>query len=230
MRMLKTTTIAVFLLCIATTAFAYEPDFLIKRKSQIEDDSLRVDVKYNGVLGRNIRCRVIISNNSNDTLSVDPRLSYYVQTEKQQDTLSDNFQRRFYSVALYELITKFNQLDPQKSTMRNPFSLDYKSTGAIIKDGLISGTVGAIFGIKPEEMEKQALIDEVDWYRTHYSYLENPRVLLKTEKGALSAVKIPPYGVIKGDVYFPWFFDIKEMEIRIPIKKNRYAFTMKQFL
>lgn len=170
-----------------------------------------------------------VSNNSTDTLQLDPSSFYYVPIFHDIDTTSDRTQRLVKCIDPEKIITQLSKQKDSLFKMVNPYSLTHKKTGEIIQYALIRGTIAFLFGQKPEEMEETRRNDEDNWDSDHSYYITDVNNQLDFwQYKALRPMKLLPNTQIKGMVLFPIEKEANEIVIKLPNKWNTQTVRYQQ--
>lgn len=224
--------ITLFAIVPFSKGLAIDPRLILKYTTINQFDSLKVcgiGIKYKGTFGNNLMFDIEISNNSKDTIRVEPNLFYYIPFVCQIDSAKCDSIDRIYSLNMEMLINDFKQSFSSNPTKRNPYSLTSKTTGELIQHGLITGTIATIFGMKYEDLDNQRKYDEEEWNRRNKkNNVQVQSKLLKWEKRILKVSKISPNEKVKGEIFFPIMGDANEIEVMLPIERTYYCYRYKQ--
>ena len=162
-----------------------------------------------------------ISNNSTDTLQIDPSSFYYVPIFHDLDTTSDRNTRLVKCIDPEKTITQLSKQKDSLLKIVNPYSLAHKKTGELLRDGLITGTIAFLFGQKPEDLEETRKNNEDNWDSDHSHHITDVNNELNFwQNKVLKPMKLVPNTQIKGLVLFPIEKEANEIVIKLPNKWN----------
>jgi len=134
-----------------------------------------------------------------------------------------------YAINPEERIEELELKEDSLKNEKNPYSLVDKSFKEVATEGLISGTIGLIFGQNGEELESQRQENEDDWEQEHNLQLNKVNEeLYFWNNNALLPFLIPPKNEVSGKVLFPVSLNTNEIKIEIPIPNDFYNFRFKQ--
>ena len=206
-----------FILAGCTTTQRIPMLYRIENDTTVSNNQ-EVKVDYKGLYNQNYKFKISIHNKSNDSIFVTPS-SFKYSTDSTSINAINPEER------IEELELERDGLINEK----NPYSLADKSVKEIVVDGLVTGTIGLIFGIDPEEMETQREYDEDYWYDEHYGRLKKVnKELYFWNNDALLPCMIPPKAKSSGQVLFPVSSDTNEIRIEIQLQDDLYNFRFVQ--
>jgi len=188
-------------------------------------DNQEVKVDYKGLYNQNYKFEVSIRNKSKDSIFVNPSSFKYSMISVKIGTDSTFINAINPEERIEQLELKEDSLKNEK----NPYSLADKSVKEIATEGLISGTIGLIFGQNGEELELQRQKNEDDWEQEHNLQLNKVNEeLYFWNNNALLPFMIPPKNEVSGKVLFPVSLNTNEIIIEIQIQNDFYNFRFKQ--
>jgi hypothetical protein len=181
----------------------------------------RMEIGFHDTRKELLEFELCISNNSTDTLLIDPSSFYYIPIFHDIDTTSDQIPRLVKCIDPEKTIIQLSKQKDSLLKMVNPYSLAHKKTGEIIRDGLITGTIALLLRQKPEDLEKTRRDDEDDWDSDHsYRLKDLDKQFNFWQTKALRPMKLFPNTQIKGLVLFPIEKRANEIVIKLPNKWN----------
>lgn len=191
----------------------------------IFSDNQEVKVDFKGLYNQNYKFEVSIQNKSKDSIFVNPSSFKYSKISGKIGTGSTFINAINPEERIEQLELKEDSLKNEK----NPYSLTDKSVKEIALEGLISGTIGLIFGQNGEELESQRQKNEDDWEQEHNLQLSNvSEELYFWKNNALLPFMIPPKNEVSGQVLFPVSLNTNEIIIEIQIQNDFHHFRFKQ--
>ncbi|WP_153637984.1 hypothetical protein [Prolixibacter sp. NT017] len=226
--MIKKSIAVVFLIlaCCTTQRLTTTPNLQLIRvdNNRRQSHNYEAEVNFTRVRNKNYQFSVAIKNNSNNPVSVDPSLFSYIFWPGK-----NKISPQIYCVNPDETI---NRLERQKDSLmneKNPYSLKGENTKEIVKNGLIQGTVAAIFGQDPKKWESQREEDEYNWEQDHSARLSRVEKELDFwNNRALLPQNVAPNTKISGEVLFPVAMSIKGLQISILLQNDTLNFGFKQ--
>lgn len=198
--------------------------------SATEDKPLHVEISYGAINQGMLEFTYSIKNNS-DTIVPIPILSFhYIPMIGATDSLARKESPVIQSIDPQKKIALLNAAKDTLLKEKNPYSLNGKSAGTIVKEGVISGIVASVLGQKPEDAEKIRLKNEEEWDDQHKNQLfaiEKLIVFWKKyeQKGER---KLTPNNRVMGAVYFQQIPTAKEIELGVSIGDRVYSHRYKQ--
>ena len=198
--------------------FRIESDIIFSNNQEVKVD-------YKGLYNQNYKFEVSIHNKSKDSIFVNPSSFKYSTISGKIGTVSTLINAINPEERIEQLELKKDSLKNEK----NPYSLADKSVKEIATEGLISGTIGLIFGQNGEELESQRQKNEDDWEQEHNLQLNKVNEeLYFWNNDALLPYMIPPKDESSGQVLFPVSLNTNEIIIEIQIQNDLYNFRFKQ--
>jgi len=184
-----------------------------------------VRVDYKEIYNHNFKFEVFIRNKTTDSIFVNPASFKYSLISEKIETDS-NFT---YGITPAERIEQLEIQEDSLKNKKNPYSLADKSVKEIATEGLISGTIGLLFGQNGEELESQRQENEDEWEQERNLQVNKVNEeLYFWNNNALLPFIIPPNNEVSGKVLFPVSLSTKEIKIEIPIQNDVYNFRFKQ--
>ena len=188
-------------------------------------DNQEVTVDYKGLYNENYKFEVLIRNKSKDSIFVNPALFKYIIISGKIRTDSTFIN----AINPEERIEQLGLIEDSLKNVKNPYSLADKSVKEIATEGLISGTIGLIFGHNGEELESQRKKNEDEWEQEHNLQLNKRNEELNFwNNNVLLPFMIPPKSEVSRKVLFPVSLNTNEIKIEIPIQNVVYNFRFKQ--
>ncbi|NWJ50616.1 MAG: hypothetical protein HXX14_07105 [Bacteroidetes bacterium] len=207
---------------------------LLSSQTTSENDTMRsslcrMEIGIEDTRKEQLVFELTITNNSTDTLQIDPSLFYYIPVFHDIDTISDQNPCLVKCIDPEKTINQLYKQRDSLSKMVNPYSLTHKKTGALLRDALITGTIAFLLKQKPEDLEEMRKNNEDDWYTDHYYHIQNINNQLEFwQNKTLRPMKLLPNTKVKGMVLFPIEKDAFEIIIKLPNKLNIQTFRFQQ--
>jgi hypothetical protein len=111
------------------------------------------------------------------------------------------------------------------SKMKNPYALANKSTGEIVQEGLVTGTIAAIFGHKPDDYEELEKDRELNWEKKNRNKLRmHIKELSYWENQQEFHCEIQPGSKCNVKLVFKIAKDVDGIELHIPIQDEVLGF------
>jgi hypothetical protein len=221
--------ILVFLFSCSTTKKninIYPRYSLIKTQNE-EIKDIKIESNFIKGTKEYLEFMIYINNNTVDTVKVNPSTFYYEIENK--DSLNINyFKNQVFCIDPDTTLEKLLVRKDSLSKLKNPYSLTTKKTKGIITDALISGTIGTILGVKPEDLEKQRKYDEDDWdEKQNNKIIEANKQITFWNKDALKHHMILSHCKDSGAILFPISIN-NEIEVFLPINDKIYSYKYKK--
>ena len=181
----------------------------------------RIEIGFHDARKELLEFELCISNNSTDTLLIDPSSYYYIPIFHDLDTTSDRNPQLVKCIDPEKTIIQLSKQKDSLLKMVNPYSLAHKRTGELLRDGLITGAVAFLVGQKPEDLEETRKNNENNWASDHSHHITDVNNELSFwQTKALRRMKLLPNMQIKGLVLFPIDKRANEIVIKLPNKWN----------
>ncbi|WP_071146485.1 hypothetical protein [Bacteroides ihuae] len=184
----------------------------------ITNNQCSIKLLFEGVTNEQLEFFISIKNNSTDTIQIDPSSFRYIPIYHKKSAITDSLHR-----------TGIQCIDPQKAITElqlerdslpkknNPYSLRYKDTKTIAREGIITGTVALLLGQKVEDLEAQREDDEREWYEKQIMRMREVNSELDFfQNKALKPTVLLPNGETEGLIRFPMLREADEIQIAMP--------------
>lgn len=113
------------------------------------------------------------------------------------------------------------------SKLKNPYSLANKSTGEIVQEGLLTGTIAAIFGQDPDDYEELEKDRELNWEKENrYKLRMHIKELSYWDKQQEFRCEIEPGSKCNGRVVFRIPEEVDGVELHIPMHDEVIRFSL----